>query len=87
MPGQQPDNKTTIQPGQGCHRQVGGDSPMTITSGSNKLTNVVDGLTINLTKAQAAGDAPVTLTVGQDHQRRSRALQKSSMVTTPGGRF
>ena len=69
-------NKTTISQAKDAIVKLGGDSPMTITSGSNTLTNVVDGLTINLTKAQAAGDAPVTLAVGQDTKAVTEALQK-----------
>lgn len=34
------------------------DNPLTITSASNKIENVVDGLTFQLTKAQKVDDAP-----------------------------
>lgn len=55
--------------------QFGGSNPITISSASNTLDNVIDGLTINLTKAQAAGDQPLQVTIGQDNDAIKKALQ------------
>lgn len=56
--------------------KLGSDTPLTVTSSSNKLTSVIEGVTLDLSKAQAAGDAPIQLTVGQDTQAMTAALQK-----------
>lgn len=56
-------NKTEITKAQDARLQMGGNNPLTITSASNKIENVVDGLTLQLTKAQKSGDAPLQVTV------------------------
>ncbi|ENY71397.1 lateral flagellar capping protein LafB [Aeromonas diversa] len=53
-----------------------GPGAIAITSASNKLENVVEGLTINLTKAQKAGDAALQITVSQDTETVTGALKK-----------
>lgn len=55
--------------------QFGGSNPITISSASNTLDNVIDGLTINLTKAQNSGDQPLQVTIGQDNDAIKKALQ------------
>lgn len=67
---------TEITKAQDAIVEMGGSYPLVITSSSNKLENVIDGLTINLTKAQAAGEAPLQLTVEQDNTAMTEALKK-----------
>lgn len=67
---------TEITKAQDAIVEMGGSNPLVITSSSNKLENVIDGLTINLTKAQAAGGAPLQLTVEQDNTAMTEALKK-----------
>ncbi|MGL4751510.1 MAG: flagellar filament capping protein FliD [Aeromonadaceae bacterium] len=67
---------TEITKAQDAIVEMGGSNPLVITSSSNKLENVIDGLTINLTKAQAAGEAPLQLTVAQDNTAMTEALKK-----------
>lgn len=67
---------TEITKAQDAIVEMGGSNPLVITSSSNKLENVIDGLTINLTKAQAAGEAPLQLTVEQDNTAMTEALKK-----------
>lgn len=49
---------------------------MTITSASNKIENVVDGLTLQLTKAQKSGDAPLLVNIEQDKEAVTGSLKK-----------
>lgn len=68
--------KTDITQAQDAKLRMGGDNPLTITSASNKIENVVDGLTFQLTKAQKAGDAPLLVTVDQDKEAVTGSLKK-----------
>ncbi|MBM0489602.1 flagellar filament capping protein FliD [Aeromonas jandaei] len=69
-------NKSEITKAQDAELQMGGDNPLTITSASNKIENVVDGLTLQLTKAQKTGDAPLQVTVEQDKEAVTGSLKK-----------
>ncbi|MBS4720707.1 MULTISPECIES: lateral flagellar capping protein LafB [Aeromonas] len=68
--------KTDITQAQDAKLRMGGDNPLTITSASNKIENVVDGLTFQLTKAQKADDAPLLVTVDQDKEAVTGSLKK-----------
>ena len=68
--------KTDITQAQDAKLRMGGDNPLTIISASNKIENVVDGLTFQLTKAQKAGDAPLLVTVDQDKEAVTGSLKK-----------
>lgn len=68
--------RTDITKAQDAKLRMGGDSPLTITSASNKLENVVDGLTLELTKVQAAGDPPMQVTIGQDTEAVTGSLKQ-----------
>ena len=68
--------KTDITQAQDAKLRMGGDNPLTITSASNKIENVVDGLTFQLTKVQKAGDAPLLVTVDQDKEAVTGSLKK-----------
>ncbi|EKP0304212.1 lateral flagellar capping protein LafB [Aeromonas veronii] len=69
-------NKSEITKAQNAKLQMGGNNPLTITSASNKIENVVDGLTLQLTKAQKSGDAPLQVTVDQDKEAVTGSLKK-----------
>lgn len=69
-------NKSEITKAQNAKLQMGGNNPLTITSASNKIENVVDGLTLQLTKAQKSGDAPLQVTVEQDKEAVTGSLKK-----------
>ncbi|EKP0278365.1 lateral flagellar capping protein LafB [Aeromonas bestiarum] len=69
-------SKTDITQAQDAKLRMGGDNPLTITSSSNKIENVVDGLTFQLTKAQKVGDAPLLVTIDQDKEAVTGSLKK-----------
>lgn len=56
--------------------RLGSDSAISVTSASNSLTNVIEGVTIDLLKAQASGDSPVSIKVGQDDEAITAKLQQ-----------
>ncbi|KRW55425.1 LafB [Aeromonas allosaccharophila] len=68
--------QSEITKAQDAKLQMGGNSPLTITSASNKIENVVDGLTLELTKAQKKGDAPLLVTIAQDKEAVTGSLKK-----------
>lgn len=68
--------KKDITQAQDAKLRMGGDNPLTITSASNKIENVVDGLTFQLTKAQKVGDAPLMVTIDQDKEAVTGSLKK-----------
>ncbi|WP_421237354.1 lateral flagellar capping protein LafB [Aeromonas jandaei] len=68
--------QSEITKAQDARLQMGGNNPLTITSASNKIENVVDGLTLQLTKVQKSGDAPLQVTVEQDKEAVTGSLKK-----------
>lgn len=68
--------KKNITNAQDAKLKMGGDNPLTIVSASNKIENVVEGLTLQLTKAQKAGDAPLQVVVDQDKEAVTGSLKK-----------
>ena len=56
--------------------QLGSTSPVSITSSSNKLTSVISGVTLQLTKAQEASATPITVTVAEDTSAISGSVQE-----------
>jgi flagellar hook-associated protein 2 len=52
-----------------------GDSTKEYTSSSNTLDKLIDGVTIELTKAQAPGDAPLRINVGTDSSATKEQVQ------------
>lgn len=68
--------KTDITKAQDAKLRMGGDNPLTIISASNKIENVVDGLTLQLTKAQKSGDAPLLVNIEQDKEAVTGSLKK-----------
>lgn len=69
-------NPREITKAQDAILKMGGNDPLTITSASNKIENVVDGLTLQLTKAQKNDDAPLLVTVAQDQEAVTGSLKK-----------
>ena len=69
-------NQSDITKAQDAKLQMGGDNPLTIVSASNKIENVIDGLTLELTKAQKPGEAPLQLVVGQDKEAVTGSLKQ-----------
>ncbi|MCH1929372.1 flagellar filament capping protein FliD [Shewanella sp. A25] len=59
-------NVTEMRKAQDAIVSLGSSSSIEITSSSNKLTKVIDGVTIDLTKAQASDDDPITVTIAED---------------------
>ena len=70
--------------------KLGATSAITITSTTNTLEDVIEGVTLNLTKAQSAGDSPAHISVGQDLENTKKNIQSfidafnnlSSSITT-----
>lgn len=54
--------------------RIGSNTGTAITQATNTF-NVIDGVTMTFTKAQAAGSAPVTLTVGADASKTTANVQ------------
>lgn len=52
-----------------------GDSTKVLTSSSNTLDKLIDGVTIELTKAQQVGDAPLRIHVGTDTTATKEQVQ------------
>ncbi|MGN5149509.1 lateral flagellar capping protein LafB [Aeromonas enteropelogenes] len=68
--------KRDITKAQDAKLQMGGENPLTIVSASNKVENVIDGLTLELTKAQKPGEAPLQVVVAQDKEAVTGSLKK-----------
>lgn len=68
--------KRDITKAQDAKLQMGGDNPLTIVSASNKVENVIDGLTLELTKAQKPGEVPLQVVVAQDKEAVTGSLKK-----------
>lgn len=69
----------TITSAQDAKLQVGGTSGYTVDSGSNAVTGLLSGVTINLLSAQNSGATPVTVTVGANGQAMASSVQ--TMIT------
>ena len=67
---------TVITKAQDAIVELGSTTPATITSASNKLTGVISGVTLQLTKAQEASATPITVTVAEDTSAISGSVQE-----------
>lgn len=67
---------TELKTAQDAIIKVGAQNPITVTSESNSLTDVIDGVTIDLKKAQALADEPVKISVQQDPKAVEDKLKK-----------
>ncbi|RRJ20248.1 LafB [Rheinheimera mesophila] len=67
---------TELKAAQDAIVKVGAQNPITVTSASNKLDDVIAGVTIDLKKAQAGTDQPVQISVQQDPKAVEDKLKK-----------
>lgn len=67
---------TELKTAQDAIVKVGAQNPITVTSTSNSLTDVIDGVTIDLKKAQALADQPVKISIQQDPKAVEEKLKK-----------
>ncbi|KPH90609.1 LafB [Pseudoalteromonas undina] len=68
-------NQTELTNGQDSIIKLGASSALTITSTTNTLEDVIDGVTLTLTKAQNVGDTPVRVGVSQDQEASKSNIQ------------
>ncbi|KFZ38190.1 hypothetical protein HR45_06735 [Shewanella mangrovi] len=68
-------NQQELTAAQDAQIRLGSSSSITLTSTTNSLENVIDGVTIDLNQAQASGDSAIRITVGEDLDKTSDALQ------------
>ncbi|WP_418608587.1 flagellar filament capping protein FliD [Pseudoalteromonas sp. US3C1013] len=68
-------NKQDLTLAQDAIVKLGTNSALTITSSSNKLDTVIDGVTIDLTKAQPLGDQPIHISISQDQESSKENIQ------------
>lgn len=68
--------KQELKKAQDAIVRLGSDTAISVTSASNSLTDVIEGVTIDLVKAQAADDSPVNIKIGQDQSAIKANLQK-----------
>lgn len=69
-------NKQDLTLAQDAIVKLGTNSALTITSSSNKLDTVIDGVTIDLTQAQPLGDQPIHISISQDQESSKENIQK-----------
>jgi flagellar hook-associated protein 2 len=69
-------NAQELSPAQDAKIYLGGVGGIELTNSSNTFDNVIDGVSLTLTKAQDAKDTPVTLTIGQDKSASQTKVQK-----------
>lgn len=67
---------TQLKAAQDAIVKVGAENAITVTSASNKLENVIAGVTIDLKKAQLGTDQPVQIKVEQDPKAVEDKLKK-----------
>jgi flagellar hook-associated protein 2 len=68
------DNRTELSQAQDARIYLGGEGGLELTNVSNRFENVIDGLTINVTKTHEAGES-LMFTVGQDQEATKEQLQ------------
>lgn len=56
--------------------RIGSTNALAISSSSNKLDNVIEGVTLDLLKAQTEGDNPVRVQVAQDQKAAKESVKK-----------
>ncbi len=67
---------TELKTAQDAIIKVGAQNPITVTSTTNSLTDVIDGVTLDLKQAQALADQPVKISVQQDPKAVEEKLKK-----------
>jgi len=66
--------RTMVTPAQDAILMLGGENGTAIKQASNTFTNI-DGVSLTVTKAQAAGETPLSMTVGGDSSKTSANVQ------------
>lgn len=66
----------TISKAQNAIYRLGGENGKQFESASNKLDGLIDGVTIELTKAQKSGDDPLRINVNIDTETTKEQIQK-----------
>ncbi|MEL0640988.1 flagellar filament capping protein FliD [Pseudoalteromonas aliena] len=69
-------NQTELTAPQDSIIKLGASSALTITSTTNTLEDVIEGVTVNLTKVQAPGDSPIHVSVAQDQEASKANIQE-----------
>jgi flagellar hook-associated protein 2 len=67
---------TELKAAQDAIVKVGAQNPITVTSDKNELTDVINGVTLELKKVQAGAETPVKVTVKQDPAAVEEKLKK-----------
>ena len=70
-----PNNKKQLAVGQDAILWVGAQTTGTKVQQASNVFNVIDNVSMTLTKAQLAGDNPVTVTVGPDNSTTAKNVQ------------
>ena len=68
-------NKTELTQAQDAIVKLGASSNLTVTSASNTLKDVFDGVTIDLKEVQKEGDSPIHISVAQDKESTKENVQ------------
>jgi flagellar hook-associated protein 2 len=68
--------KQELKTAQDAIVRLGSDTAISVTSASNTLTDVIEGVTIDLLKVQTGTDSPVSVKIGQDEQAIKDNLKK-----------
>lgn len=69
-------NKQELKKAQDAIIRLGSDTAIPVTSASNTLEDTIEGVTLDLVKAQTAGDSPIRITIGQDQAAIKGNMQK-----------
>lgn len=67
---------TELKTAQDAIIKVGAQNPITVTSATNSLTDVIDGVTLDLKQVQALADQPVKISIQQDSKAVEEKLKK-----------
>ncbi len=67
---------TELKTAQDAIIKVGAQNPIAVTSSSNTLTDVIEGVTLDLKQAQALADQPVKISISQDPKAVEEKLKK-----------
>ncbi|MDX3774314.1 flagellar filament capping protein FliD [Chromatiaceae bacterium AAb-1] len=69
-------NTQELKKAQDAIIRLGSDTAIPVTSASNTLENVIEGVTLDLLKVQTTGDSPVRISIGQDQEEIKANIKK-----------
>ncbi|WP_417763225.1 flagellar filament capping protein FliD [Shewanella sp.] len=69
-------NQQELTAAQDASVRLGSSSSITLTSSTNSLEGIIDGVTIDLKQAQTSDDSPLRITVGEDTGKTAENLNK-----------